>query len=143
LSGSRFNTLSHCFYLISILTNYLQTEESVVDFVAFFATTYKETYKPLALLRFITIDMPKDEINILGSKAVIFQNDFGVWQFRLWLADEDKYFRQSLRTKNKEDAIHKAEDMYAELRCLKKQGKKIYSINIKKGVEMYLTDKKQ
>ena len=41
------------------------------------------------------------------------------------------------------DEIHKAVDMYAELRYLKKHGKKIYSINIKKGVEMYLTDKKQ
>ena len=110
--------------------------------LSFFATTYKETYKPHALLRFITIDMPKDEINILGSKAVIFQNSFGVWQFRMWLADEDKYFRQSLRTKNREDAIHKAEDMYAELRYLKKQGKKIYSISIKQAVEMYLTYKK-
>ena len=23
------------------------------------------------------------------------QNDYDVWQFRIWLADEDKYFRQS------------------------------------------------
>ena len=42
--------------------------------------------------------MPKNEVRIYNSKAVIFQNEYDVWQFRIWLADEDKYFRQSLRT---------------------------------------------
>ncbi|MDO7684029.1 MAG: hypothetical protein MUQ41_02965, partial [Loktanella sp.] len=61
--------------------------------------TYKETNKLYALLRFIVIYMPKNEVRIYNSKAVIYQNDYDVWQFRIWLADEDKYFRQSLRTR--------------------------------------------
>ena len=61
----------------------------------------KKTNKLCALLRFIVINMPKNEVRIYNSKAVIFQNDYDVWQFRIWLADEDKYFRQSLRTKDK------------------------------------------
>ena len=67
----------------------------------FFCYTYKETNKLDALLRFIVIDMPKNEVRIYNSKAVIYQNDYDVWQFRIWLADKDKYFRQSLRTKDK------------------------------------------
>jgi hypothetical protein len=51
------------------------------------------------------IDMPKNEVRIYNSKAVIYQNDYDVWQFRMWLADEDKYIRQSLRTKDKAKAI--------------------------------------
>ena len=53
--------------------------------------------------------MPKNEIRIYNSKAVIYQNDYDVWQFRMWLADEDKYIRQSLRTKDKAKAIADAE----------------------------------
>jgi len=49
--------------------------------------------------------MPKNEVRIYNSKAVIFQNEYDVWQFRIWLADEDKYFRQSLRTKDKGKAL--------------------------------------
>ena len=44
--------------------------------------------------------MPKKKVRIYKSKAAIFQNDYAVWQFRIWLADEDKYFRQSSRTKD-------------------------------------------
>jgi len=55
------------------------------------------------------IDMPEKEVRIYKSKTVIFQNDYAVWQFRIWLADEDKYFSQSLRTKDKAKAIADAE----------------------------------
>ena len=87
------------------LTKYLQSNKSLFDFVEFFCFTYNETYKIYALLRFIVIDMPKNEVRIYNSKAVIYQNDYDVWQFRMWLADEDKYIRQSLRTKDKAKAI--------------------------------------
>ena len=68
--------------------------------------------------------MPKNEVNIKGTKAVIYQNDYGVWQFRIWLADEDKYFRQSLRTKNKEDAIEKGEELFWTIKLDKKTVRK-------------------
>lgn len=31
--------------------------------------------------------MPKNEVRIYNSKAVIFQNEYDVWQFRIWLAE--------------------------------------------------------
>ena len=94
---------------------YLQSNKSLIDFVEFSCYTYKETYKLYALLRFIVIDMPKNEVRIYNSKAVIFQNDYDVWQCRMWLADENKYLRQSLRTKDKAKAIADAEALYEAL----------------------------
>ena len=85
--------------------------------------------------------MPKNEVRIYNSKAVIYQNDYDVWQFRIWLADEDKYFRQSLRTKDKAKAIADAEEMYEDIKYMKRRGKKIYSISIKQAVAMYIEDK--
>jgi len=41
----------------------------------------------------------KEEVEILGGKATIYTNDYGVWQFRLWLTTDNKYVRKSLRTK--------------------------------------------
>lgn len=91
--------------------------------LSFFCFTYKETYKLYALLRFIVIDMPKNEVRIYNSKAVIYQNDYDVWQFRMWLADEDKYIRQSLRTKDKAKAVADAEALYEDIKYMKRRGK--------------------
>ena len=85
--------------------------------------------------------MSTERIDIYGGKATIKQNKFGVWQFRMWLADEDKYIRQSLRTKDKAKAIADAEALYEDIKYMKRRGKKYYSISIKKAVEMYIEDK--
>ena len=37
----------------------------------------------------------KEEVEILGGKATIYTNDYGVWQFRLWLTTDNKYVRKS------------------------------------------------
>ena len=42
-----------------------------------------------------------DRLEILGGKAFIKQNKFGVWQFRMWISSEKKYVEKSLRTKKK------------------------------------------
>jgi len=88
--------------------------------------------------------MRKNEVKIgtLG-KACIYQNEYDVWQFRTWLADENKYYRISLRTKQRADALEKAEDLYAEMRVAKKQGKKYFSISIKDAVAKYLEFRKK
>jgi hypothetical protein len=51
----------------------------------------------------------------------------------MWLADEDKYIRQSLRTKDKAKAIADAEALYEDIKYMKRRGKKYYSISIKKA----------
>ena len=45
--------------------------------------------------------MALNESDMLGGKAIIFQNDFDIWQFRTWVSEEKQYVRKSLRTKDK------------------------------------------
>ncbi|WP_424452208.1 hypothetical protein [Planktomarina temperata] len=33
----------------------------------------------------------KEEVEILGGKATIYTNAYGVWQFRLWLTTDNKF----------------------------------------------------
>ena len=43
----------------------------------------------------------KDKIPILGGKAIIKQNKFGVWQFRMWISGEKKYVENHYALKRK------------------------------------------
>ena len=56
------------------------------------------------------------KIEIFGGKAIIKQNKFGVWKFRMWISSEKKYVEKSLRTKKKTDAVDLAEELYIHLR---------------------------
>ena len=87
--------------------------------------------------------MPKNEINIGNGKAVIYENGYGVWQFRVWLADENKYFRKSLRQKNREEAIRIANELWEDISYEKRRGKKYYGITVEEAVEKYLQHRKQ
>jgi integrase len=87
--------------------------------------------------------MPKNEINIGNGRAVIYENDYGVWQFRVWLADENKYFRKSLRQKNREEAIRIANELWEDISYEKRKGKKFYGITVEEAVEKYLQHRKQ
>ena len=55
--------------------------------------------------------MPQNQHEILGGKAIIFTNDFDIWQFRSWIREEKKHVRKSLKTKDKHQAIALAEDV--------------------------------
>ncbi len=65
------------------------------------------------------------------------------WHFRMWLDGENKYVRESLKTKNLETAKKRAEDRYIELRSDQKMGKRYFSITVEDGVKMYLASKQQ
>lgn len=43
--------------------------------------------------------------SVLGGKAFIKQNKFGVWQFRMWISSEKKYVEKLLRSKKKTGAV--------------------------------------
>lgn len=58
--------------------------------------------------------MSTERIDIYGGKATIKQNKFGVWQFRMWVSNEKRYYEKSLRTKRRTDAIDKAERLIAD-----------------------------
>lgn len=57
---------------------------------------------------------------------------------RMWLGKEKKYARFSLRTRNRDTAIHKAKKYYHELMAQQLAGKTYFSKTTKQGVEEYL-----
>jgi hypothetical protein len=50
-----------------------------------------------------------DNHEILGGKCSIFRvaQSGDVWQFKMWVTEEQKYFRKSLRTKDFESGMAK------------------------------------
>ena len=48
----------------------------------------------------------------LGNKATIYSNKFGMGQFSLWLANENKFVHKSLKIKEKALAIERCEKLY-------------------------------
>ena len=77
--------------------------------------------------------MSTERIDIYGGKATIKQNKFGVWQFRMWVSNEKRYYEKSLRTKRRAEAIDKAEEMYFDLQNELKDGRKLFSVSIAKA----------
>ena len=57
--------------------------------------------------------MSIERIDIYGGKATIKQNKFGVWQFRMWVSNEKRYFEKSLRTKRRAEAYGEKVNNYA------------------------------
>ena len=88
-------------------------------------------------------EMAFDETDILGGKAIILMNDFGIWQFRMWVSGEKKYVRQSLKTKDKTDAISKAEQKVFEIGYRVNNGDKIFGISVEDAVEQFLAEQKK
>jgi len=82
-----------------------------------------------------------DEIPIYDN-AIIYKRG-GYWQFRMWLAQEHKYARFSLRTKTQSTATDKAKQHYHELMSQQLQGKTYFSKTTKQGVEIYLEQRKK
>ena len=80
----------------------------------------------------------KEEVELLGGKCTIYTNDYGVWQFRLWLTTDNKYVRKSLRTKVKDYAITEGEKLYIKIKSDIEKGIKYYAITVKEAVEEYL-----
>jgi len=83
-----------------------------------------------------------ERIDIYGGKATIKQNKFGVWQFRMWVSNEKRYYEKSLRTKRRAEAIDKAEEMYFDLQNELKDGRKLFSVSIADAVAIYLEHRK-
>ena len=80
-----------------------------------------------------------DEESIFNDALIYKRGEY--WQFRIWLTNEHKYARFSLKTRNRATAIDKAKLHYHELKVLQLQGKSYFSITTKEGVRRYLEQK--
>ena len=78
----------------------------------------------------------ENEIVVFDDAVIYKRGDF--WHFRIWLTNERKYARFSLKTRNQSLAIEKSKVHYHDLMSLQLQGKSYFSITTRVGVERYL-----
>lgn len=78
--------------------------------------------------------------SILDGEAFIFRIPLSgdVWQFRMYLRDEQKHFRKSLRTRDFETAQSRAKKLVLEVLGKKESGKKIFGVCLSELVEQYI-----
>lgn len=78
--------------------------------------------------------------DIFGGKATILQTKAsgGFWQFRCFISSENKYVRKSLKTKDKETAIERAEREYLDIHSSIKSGKKLFGMRLSELVSEYI-----
>ena len=88
------------------------------------------------------IPKTNDEEIVIFDEAVIYKRG-EYWQFRLWLPKEDRYARQSLRTRSKSTAIDKGKEVYLEILANNKAGKTYFSQTTKQGVAMYVKQRQK
>jgi hypothetical protein len=81
--------------------------------------------------------------SIFGGKAVIKQNKFGVWQFRMRISSEKKYVEKSLRTKKKTDAVELVEELYIKLRNELANGKTLFAPTYEEAMQHYIAYKQR
>ena len=87
--------------------------------------------------------MPKNEVAIYGGEAIIYTNDFEVWQFRCWISGEGKYVRKSLRTKVRSDAIELAKKEYLAIEYARQNDKKLFGVSIVDAVNAFVASKEK
>ena len=82
-----------------------------------------------------------EEHDILDGKAQIsrvVERSGDVWQFRMWVTDEKKYIRRSLKTRDFVTAKKRAEDIVFETMSDISTGRKIFGITLGELVQQYL-----
>jgi integrase len=87
-------------------------------------------------------EMPQNEIEIMDGEAKIFTNDFDIWQFRMWIREEKKHVRKSLKTKDKERALLEARKLYVKLLGQVESGQKLFGEKIELAIQPYLNEKR-
>jgi integrase len=73
-----------------------------------------------------------DNHEILGGKAQIYRvaKSGDVYQFKMWVKEEQKYLRKSLRTRDLETAKSRAEDKYLKTYSDVSGGRKIFGMSL-------------
>ena len=70
----------------------------------------------------------KDVFEILDGQVKIYRTNSKVWQYQLWIKEEQKYVRESLQTDDKESAVNKATERFIYYRSRILKNEKVFSI---------------
>jgi len=81
-----------------------------------------------------------EEHDILNDRAKILRvrASGDVWQFRMWIEQEGKYIRKSLKTRDFETALKKAEEFVFQTMSDVASGRKIFGITLGELVQEYM-----
>ena len=82
-----------------------------------------------------------EEHDVLNGKAVVLRvasRSGDVYQFRMWIPEERKYVRKSLKTRDLETAIKRAEERVFRTMSDVASGKKMFGINLGELVDKYV-----
>lgn len=81
-----------------------------------------------------------DKHPIYGGKAEVVrtQQSGGFWHFRMWISDERKYVRRTLKTTHLDTAIQRAEAEFFAIKANLNAGKRIFSPTVHQTAEDYL-----
>ncbi len=82
----------------------------------------------------------KENHEILGGKAMIYRvNQSGdVWQLRMWIPEEKKYVRKSLKTRDFETAKKRAETEVFQIYSDVSSGRKIFGLTLQQLIDNFL-----
>ncbi len=83
--------------------------------------------------------------DVFGGKAVVLRTGASgdVWQFRMWVPEEHKYVRKTLKTRDLPTAMQRAETEYLQLYSDIKSGRKLFGITVGELVAEYLNWRNQ
>jgi hypothetical protein len=81
-----------------------------------------------------------DKHPIYGGKAEVVrtQQSGGYWHFRMWISEESKYVRKTLKTQHLDTAIERAENEFFAIKANLNSGKRIFSPTVQQAAEEYL-----
>ena len=81
-----------------------------------------------------------EQHQVLGGKAIILRTAASgdVWQFRMWVSEEKKYVRKTLKTRDLETAMRRAEELYLHLYSDIVSGRKLFGLSLADLIETYL-----
>jgi len=82
----------------------------------------------MANKRPVTLKSKKDPFDLFDGRIKVYRTTSQVWQMQMWISEEQKYVRESLKTTDKDQAILKAEDRYVYFRAKIKKNEKVFSV---------------
>jgi len=82
----------------------------------------------------------KEEYPVLGGKAVVLRTSQSgeYYQFRMRIPAEKKYVRESLKTRDLETALKRAEERFFQIHSDVASGKKLFGMTLQELVDAYL-----
>lgn len=70
----------------------------------------------------------REAIDICDGEVKIYRTTSKIWQFQMWISEEQKYVRESLKTENNSEAIDCAKKKYIYYKSKVHNNEKIFSI---------------